>query len=178
MDPPIKRRGRKLGARIRARNPIKRSRKKDEYVKIKAKLSEEHGLIFDGNGAAYDFPISRDGLSAIARRIAMRMNSMTSEKRAPRDRRYPWDQMQHGNSFLVQTPAERRAARTSLRAYLKTKECHLEGDHFMVSAASKEGYRCWLISADLLPPAMDRGPSTPISVESGHPIPTRGAGDE
>lgn len=139
-------------------------------------LEAEHGYKFDGNGRPADVPllVGDEAIPPAALAAARRMDSLRSDGRAPRQRRYPWSQMHHGQSFVVGTPAERRAARMSLIAYLKTKKCHLDGDHYMISQSlgRGEGYRCWLISADEIPLA-DRpssgGPSPEI--EDGMPIP-------
>lgn len=147
-------------------------------------LEQEHGYRFDGNGMPSEVPLAMvetDGepevdetVPASAVAAARRMDSLRTMGRVPRERRYPWSVMQHGQSFVVATMAERRAARTSLLAYMKTKRCHLHGDHYMVSKSlgRGEGYRCWLISADELPLASRQAPrGAAPSVEDDHPIP-------
>ena len=143
--------------------------------RLRLLLAKDHGLAFDNKGRPFAFPVTRTGLTPTATRIAIRMSRMSKTKRVPRDRRYPWNDMNHGDSFVVPTSAERRAARTSLNAYLKTKDCHLEGDYFMVSEAVEgSGYRCFLVDGDLLPLARRSSSDVPaFAVERGHHIPIR-----
>lgn len=140
-------------------------------------LEQEHGYRFDGQGHLISsIPVETPAhLPPTAKAVAKRMHHLKTEGRDPRDRRYPWNVMHHGQSFVVSTPAERRAARMSLLAYLKTKGCHLFGDYVMVSQSlgRGQGYRCWLISADEMPSVRHRPGlnGKPLAVEDGMPIP-------
>lgn len=139
-------------------------------------LEAEHGYKFDSVGRPLDVPLSvgDEAIPPTALAAARRMDSLLSDGRAPRQRRYPWSQMHHGQSFVVATPAERRAARMSLVAYLKTKKCHLDGDHYMISQSMGrgQGYRCWLISADEIPlTSRSSSGGAALEIEDGMPIP-------
>lgn len=154
-------------------DPKKRTRRENPIKEI---LEKDHGYRFDGRGRSVSaIPIEdADHIPPSAKAVAKRMHNLKSTGRRPRDRRYPWHVMQHGQNFVVATPAERRAARMSLIAYMKTKECHLVGDYVMVSQSMGrgQGYRCWLISADKMP-SVRRGlprEGQPIRVEDG-PLP-------
>ena len=146
-------------------------------TRVQQILEQEHGYRFDDQGKPVSsIPIDDAGpLPPSAKAVAKRMHNLKSMGRDPRDRRYPWHVMQHGQSFVVATSGERRAARMSLMAYLKTKSCHLFGDYVMVSQSMGrgQGYRCWLISADEMPSVRQRPGlnDQPLAVEDGMPIP-------
>lgn len=127
------------------------------------------GLHFNKDGDLYDQTVEREPVPPSVNRAAKRLKRLTRENRGSNERRYPWDQMEHGDSFLVGTAQSRRAARSSLVVYLKTRRCHLDGEHFMVSERVPEGFRCWLIAADRLPPGNGEEPIP--TVEKNHPIP-------
>jgi len=130
----------------------------------------EHGIHYSDDGQRYDQTVDSEPMPKPVLKTAKRLKKLSRQNRGTTQRQYPWNKMEHGDSFLVGDAASRRAARTSLSAYLKSTKCHLDGEYFMVSEKTPEGYRCWLIAAHELPAVSFDDPK-PLVVEKNHPIP-------
>jgi len=137
---------------------------------IKSLLERDHGIRF-ARHHAYDLTVSTE--RPLPKHLN-RLSAISKQGRKTTERRYPWDKMDHGHSFVVHSAGERRSARNSLTLYLQSKKCHLEGHHYMVSQREEDGfgYRCWLVSSDVVPVEQEID-QEPLAVDLGHPIPYR-----